>query len=609
MTATSTTATAGPGGPAPAGIAADPMQRRTLVVLVVAQILGTIGLGVAPSIGILLAGEVTDSEAWAGLARTSSTLGAAVLGVPLGSLAARRGRRIALTTGWWMAAAGAGLLVAAAQWQLVGPLFLGLLMTGAGTAAALQARFTATDLATPGTRARSLSLVVWMGAIGNVLGPNLGVPGEALGAVTGLSTYAAAFLIAAVGSAFAGTVILVLLRPDPLHVLARRQADVLPSEDSAPADGPALASAVGAALPATPRPGTVVRLRRVAGALQGNRRARTALIALLTSQVVMVSLMTMTPVHLEHQGDSLTIIGLTISLHVAGMYGLSPVVGYLVDRLGPRAVVGLGIVLFAMSLGLAIGASGSTVGIVASLILLGLGWSFMNVAGAAMFSTVVEDRSRASAQGGADALSNLFGASAAFVAGPLMAVTSFAALGVAAAVVMIPVVLLVLRPGACPSARPRARRCPGGRRTLVTAHGPRCSRDRRCPAQSRQNSLPSGSVITMNPPLIGGSGSWRRTRAAPRATRRSHSASSAAIRASPSRPGAARTSRWTRFLAVLSSGTRWKNSRGPSPSGSSSAETPLRSEAGTPIRSRKPSQASWGSAPVAWSNPGGPGCT
>lgn len=448
MTATSTTATAGSGGPAPAGIAADPMQRRTLVVLVVAQILGTIGLGVAPSIGILLAGEVTDSEAWAGLARTSSTLGAAVLGVPLGSLAARRGRRIALTTGWWTAAAGAGLLVAAAQWQLVGPLFLGLLMTGAGTAAALQARFTATDLATPGTRARSLSLVVWMGAIGNVLGPNLGVPGEALGTVTGLSTYAAAFLIAAVGSAFAGTVILVLLRPDPLHVLARRQADVLPSEDSAPADGPALASAVGAALPATPRPGTVVRLRRVAGALQGNRRARTALIALLTSQVVMVSLMTMTPVHLEHQGDSLTIIGLTISLHVAGMYGLSPVVGYLVDRLGPRAVVGLGIVLFAMSLGLAIGASGSTVGIVASLILLGLGWSFMNVAGAAMFSTVVEDRSRASAQGGADALSNLFGASAAFVAGPLMAVTSFAALGVAAAVVMIPVVLLVLRPGA-----------------------------------------------------------------------------------------------------------------------------------------------------------------
>jgi MFS family permease len=151
-------------------------------------------------------------------------------------------------------------------------------------------------------------------------------------------------------------------------------------------------------------------------------------------------------VHLEHHGDSLTVIGLTISLHVAGMFGLAPVVGYLVDRLGHRVVVGLGIVLFALSLGLAIGASASTSGIVVSLILLGLGWSFMNVAASAMFSTVVEDRSRASAQGGADALSNLLGAVAAFVAGPLMAVTSFAALGVPAAVVMIPVVLLVLRP-------------------------------------------------------------------------------------------------------------------------------------------------------------------
>ena len=32
------------------------VQRRTLVVLVVMQIIGTVGVGVAPSIGVLLAG-------------------------------------------------------------------------------------------------------------------------------------------------------------------------------------------------------------------------------------------------------------------------------------------------------------------------------------------------------------------------------------------------------------------------------------------------------------------------------------------------------------------------------------------------------------------------
>ena len=412
----------------------DPLQRRTLAVLVVSQILGTIALGVTPSIGILLAGEVMDSEAWAGLARTSSTLGAALLGIPLGTLAARRGRRVALTTGWWTAAAGGALLVAAAQWHLVAALFLGLLLTGAGTAAGLQSRFTATDLAAPETRARSLSLVMWMGATGSVIGPNLGVPGEALGAATGLDAYAAAFLLAAVASLLAGGVILLMLRPDPLHVLARRRSE----ESGEPA----------AYLPVGRRPGTQERFARMIAELRANRRARTALVALLTSQVVMVSLMTMTPVHIAHQGGSLSVVGVTISLHVLGMFGLAPVVGHLVDRLGHRAVAGIGLVLFAFSLGLAVLASETMGGVIASLILLGLGWSFLNVAGSALFSTVIADSSRASAQGGADALSNLCGATAAFLAGPLMAATGFPALGILAAVVMIPILILVLRPSA-----------------------------------------------------------------------------------------------------------------------------------------------------------------
>ena len=427
----------------------DPLQRRTLGVLVLAQILGTIALGVTPSIGILLAGEVTDNEAWAGLARTSSTLGAALLGIPLGNLAARRGRRVALVAGWWIAAAGAALLVAAAQFELIVPLFLGLLMTGAGTAASLQSRFAATDLAAPATRARSLSLVVWVGAIGSVLGPNLGVPGEALGAVTGLSVYAAAFLIAAVASLLAGTIVLVLLRPDPLLVLARRQAEH--------ADGTARAAGATSVPVGPARASRTERFRAMVAELRADRRARTALVALLTSQVVMVSLMTMTPVHISHQGGSLALVGLTISLHVVGMFGLAPVVGILVDRLGHRATVGIGILLFALSLLAAVLASGTTGGVIACLVLLGLGWSFMNVTASALFSTVVQDRSRASAQGGADALSNLLGAIIAFAAGPLMVATSFSMLGILAAVIMVPVVLLVLNPENWTEAAPRTR--------------------------------------------------------------------------------------------------------------------------------------------------------
>ena len=401
------------------------VQRRTMIVLVAMQVIGTVGVGVAPSIGVLLASEVTQNEAWAGLARTASTLGAALLGLPLGTLAARFGRRFALTVGWWIAAAGSGLLVVAAQGSLVVPMFLGLLLIGAGSAASLQSRFAATDLAAPRHRARSLALVVWFGTIGSVLGPNLGIPGEVVSAGTGLTVYASAFLIAAICLAVAGAVVFVWLRPDPLRVLAA----------SAPARP---------APPAGRRPG---RIRMALAELRGNRRARYAVIAILLNQVVMVSIMTMTPVHLMHNGGTVAIVGLTISLHVVGMYALSPLVGYCADRFGPRPTIAVGIAIHLAALVAAAAWPSDTGWVIVSLVLLGVGWSFISVSASALFASVVSTEARASAQGGVDALSNLCGATAAFIAGPLLAVTSFPVLAVVTMAALVPLaVLTALRP-------------------------------------------------------------------------------------------------------------------------------------------------------------------
>ncbi|HET8524877.1 MAG TPA: MFS transporter [Thermomicrobiales bacterium] len=202
-------------------LAVGAVQRRTMTVLIIAQVIGTIGVGVAPTIGVLLAEEVTNSEAWAGLARAASTLGTALFGLWLGTLAARRGRRVALSCGWWLAAAGSVLLVIAAQLGLVIPMFVGLMLIGAGSATGLQSRFAATDLADPRQKARSLALVVWVGTLGSVLGPNLGAPGEVVGSASGLTMFASAFLIASVCLALAGTTVFIWLRPDPLLLLER----------------------------------------------------------------------------------------------------------------------------------------------------------------------------------------------------------------------------------------------------------------------------------------------------------------------------------------------------------------------------------------------------
>jgi len=425
------------------------VQRRTMIVLIVMQVVGTVGVGIAPSIGILLAGEVTHDEAWAGLARTASTLGAALVGLPLGSLAASQGRRVALSTGWWTAAAGSGLLVIAAQAGLVVPLFAGLLLIGVGSAVSLQARFAATDLAAPRHQGRSLALIVWVGTIGSVLGPNLGVPGRLVGERLGLNVYAGAFLIAAVCLALAGLVVFVWLRPDPLALLQRATPSVVASSATSivtVAGTTATTRAAGGLRPWGRRRGGRDPARLVLTELRGNPAARVAVVAILTAQVVMVAIMTMTPVHMMHQSGSITLVGITISLHILGMYALSPVVGHLADRRGHRFAILLGAAILVISLVLGASLPHSTRWIIVSLVLLGIGWSFINVAGSALFSLVVSDRTRASSQGGVDAMANLCGATAAFVAGPLLAVSSFSALSVLAVVVLVPLGALILRP-------------------------------------------------------------------------------------------------------------------------------------------------------------------
>lgn len=423
----------------------SPLQRRTLTVLVIMQVIGTVGVGVAPSIGILVAEQVTSSEVWAGLARSASTLGAALLGLPLGRLAAGRGRRVALSTGWFTAAAGSAMLIFAAQASEVVTLFLGLLLIGAGSATALQSRFAATDLSDPRHRGRHLSLVVWVGTLGSVIGPNLGVPGEILHAATGLSVFAGAFLVAAACLALAGLVAVVFLRPDPLLTARRAVASPMPDAVGAARAGVSPSPSDTAAVPA-PKTGIKPRggFKRMFAEVRTNADARLALIAVLTAQVVMVAVMTMTPVHMEHQGGSVTFVGLTISLHVAGMYALSPVAGWVADRWSPRSGMWIGICVFLASLLAGALRPHDTGWIIACLILLGVGWSFTNVAGSALFTSSVDEETRAASQGGLDSLANLCAAVAAFGAGPLLAVTSFAALAWVAMVVLVPLCLVLL---------------------------------------------------------------------------------------------------------------------------------------------------------------------
>lgn len=360
-------------------------------------------MGATLSLGALLSAQLSGSSAWSGMAATMSTLGAALVAVPLARLAQARGRRRSLATGALVAGTGATLAITAVAVDTFPLLLLALMLLGAGSATNLQARFAATDLAGTKFRARDLSIVVWSTTIGAVLGPNLFGPGEDLGRALGLPPMTGAFAFSLLATVGAAAVYSIGLRPDPLlTALAARAVDA-----SAP-----------------PRRGGLAIVR-------ANSSARYAVAVIALSHATMVALMSMAPVHLREHGATLTVVGLTISLHVAGMYALSPVFGWLADRLGRTPVILAGQALLLVSLTIFWLAGESSTAMTVGLILLGLGWSASVVSGSALIAEAVGVNDRAALQGFSDLSMNGAGALGGALAGLVLSAVGYSGLGLA----------------------------------------------------------------------------------------------------------------------------------------------------------------------------------
>lgn len=404
----------------PGGTDVAAVQRRTVRVLSGGVALAGLGVTVGITAGGLLARDVAGTDSAAGLGQTAGVLGAAVLAVPLARISGSAGRRAGLAAGYSVAVVGALVTVAAAAASSLLLLLLGLFLFGAATACGLQSRYAAADLAPPEHRGRALSLVVWATTVGSVLGPNLAAPGADLGTALGLPALAGAFVVSAGVFALVALLLQGLLRPDPL-LLARRLGGH--------ADGP------------VPRTATGTALRAVWASPTG----RLGLVGVVVAHSVMVGVMVMTPVHMGHAGGSehavLRVVGVVISVHVAGMYLFSPLVGLLADRTGAPTVVvlGGGLLLAAAAVAGTAGPDDSPqLGV--GLLLLGLGWSCGLIAGSALVTGAVDAGLRPTAQGGTDLLMGLGAALAGVAGGPLLAWGGFGLVSGVSAAMVLPLV-------------------------------------------------------------------------------------------------------------------------------------------------------------------------
>ncbi len=388
-------------------------QRNTVRVLVASQAVGALGITIGLATASLLARDLSGSDELAGLAQTGQVLGAAAASWLLARVMARRGRRIGLVTGYVLGAGGALLAVLAGVVESMPLLLLGAVLLGSTTSANYAARYAATDLAAPESRGQALSIVVWATTIGAVAGPNLTGPAGALAERLDIPELTGPFALGAIAMALAALIVGIRLRPDPL--LLARELDL----------------AAAAAAGSSERQGTAPR---IAAILRERPAILAAMVGLAAAHAVMVSVMVMTPLHMEHGGAALNVIGIVISVHVLGMFAFAPLVGWAADRFGRAQVLALGGVVLLVSLVLcAISPEGSSHQIFGGLFLLGVGWSLATVAA----STIVAEQSPADArttvQGTADLVMNLAAAVGGALSGVIVGEFGFAFLSAFAA--------------------------------------------------------------------------------------------------------------------------------------------------------------------------------
>ncbi len=369
------------------------LQKRTLRVLVSGQVVAAAALSAAVTVGAFVIQDILGQETpWGGISSATFTMGSAFMSQVLARKMSRKGRRVGLQYGYSLAIVG-GLLAGYAVNRSSLPLFiLGLFLYGSGQASNLLSRYAAMDLAAPDQRSQAMSYILFGSTFGAVFGPVLIQPAEKFGEdVFGWSTYTGPWIASAFFFAFALLNVAIRLRPDPLEVSG------------------GLISQQGVGV-VTPNLGVAFRT------IFGIKNARVALTAMVISQVTMVAVMTMTPVHLKLHGHE-DVSPYVISLHIAGMYAFSPLVGKFADRRGKLLSISVGgALLLAATVMAALAGEAATL-LWPSLWLLGIGWNFGLIGGSSLLVESVPEKTRVTVQGAADLTMSFCGGLAGFSSG------------------------------------------------------------------------------------------------------------------------------------------------------------------------------------------------
>lgn len=395
----------------------DRLRRRMVWTLFAISALGSTGYIAAVTVGTLAAADIAGGPTLGGVPTSAATFGTAGAASLLSALMLRVGRRPSVLVGLAVGVIGAVVAVIGVVLASIPILLAGSAIAGFANATGNLGRYIAGDLMPPQRRASALGTVVWGATVGSVIGPNLVSPAGEVATELGLPELAGAYVITAVFIGLALLLAALLLRPEP-YALADPSA-----LSSAPTDEP------------TPP----------LSALLARPSVMLALVTLVAGQVVMVLIMTMTPIHLIDHGHGLSTVGFVLSAHTFGMFALSPISGRLTDRFGALAVIAAGLAILAVAALLAaVAPADGGLLLTLALFLLGFGWNLGFVAGSSLLTRGLTLAERTRVQGVTDGLVWSSAAFSSLISGIVVAGASYTALGLLGLGLLVPPAILLL---------------------------------------------------------------------------------------------------------------------------------------------------------------------
>jgi len=374
--------------------------KKVLIIVSISQIFGGAGLAAGITVGALIAKDILGTDAYSGVPSALFTLGSAGAAMMVGMLSQKYGRRIGLAIGFALGGIGAIGVVIATLFSNIWLLLFALLVYGSGTATNLQARYAGTDLAKSHQKGKSISIAMVMTTFGAVVGPNISdLMGDVAQSLT-LPSLSGPFILAAIAYILAGVVLFITLKPDPYLVAKHIQA-------------------VG-----TNKQEIDETLNNKNGVVFGG-------FIMVLTQIVMLAIMTMTPVHMQHHGHTLNAIGIVIGLHIGFMYLPSLITGVLVDKLGAKFMsIASALTLLLAGFVSALSPTNSVFWIAVGLSLLGIGWNFGLISGTTIIVQSTSLDIRAKVQGKIDVFIALSGAAGGALSGVVMAQSNYMTLAI-----------------------------------------------------------------------------------------------------------------------------------------------------------------------------------